>query len=70
MEKNLGWEGPQEFNVLLKAELTSKLDQVAQGFEIFPRIDITQPFCETSSRVKLLFQWIVFSKCLYAKKIY
>lgn len=53
MERNLGWQGPQEFNMLLKAELTSKLDVVAQGFEIFPKIDITQPFCETSSRVEL-----------------
>lgn len=56
MEINLGWEGPQEFNVLLKAELTSKLDQVAQGFELFPKIDITQPFCESSSRVEPLPQ--------------
>lgn len=54
MERNLGWEGPQEFNMLLEAQLTSKLDEVAQGFEIFPKIDITQPFCETSSRVELL----------------
>lgn len=56
MERNLGWEGLQESNVLLKAELTSKLDQVAQGFEIYPKTDITQPFCETSSRVALLPQ--------------
>lgn len=42
--------------VLLKVELTSKLDQFVQGFAMSPRMEIPQPFCETFFRLALLSQ--------------